>query len=256
MKSSEAIGTQKFTDKMEGLVHPVILNCKIQDQEYSYFGLGTAFLLNYKGYLFAVTAQHVLNNQYASHDDLRIRLRNAPVSITFDRHSVFQDQSNPDPDTDFAIFRVKKSQHGMLFAAGCKSLDATNRAETPEFGDVDFFHVWGYPDEGREYDYQEKLLTAELWYMGGKLTESALPGLSTIKIESHRPSMLRGMSGSMVIADIGGKWKFAGLAILASDSQGLLSFIPSERILYFLEKMLWTEKVGLVLPADVHEINE
>lgn len=235
---------------MEGQVHPVILSNESQDEHYSHHGVGTAFVLEHGGELFVVTAQHVLNSQNAGHEDVRIRLRNAPVSIIFDRRAVFRDDSDPDPDSDLVILRVVESQHQTLFAAGLTCVRATDCIRAEQIDAVDVFYIFGYPDEGRGYDYDQKSLKAVLWCLSGLLTEPAVPGLATVKITSERPAKLRGMSGSMVTAEIDDEWKFAGLVTLASDTKGLLSFIPAEKIVYYLDKMLFMEMMGMVQPED------
>ncbi|WP_210712450.1 trypsin-like peptidase domain-containing protein [Pseudomonas sp. MWU349] len=241
------VNTKEFADMLEGLVHPVILSRESQDEYYSHFGVGTAFVLALEGELFVVTAQHVLNNQGASHDDLRILLRNAPLSIIFDRRSVFRDEIDPDLDSDLVILRIKKSQHESLLAAGLTCVQATDCIRTSQNELVDLFHVYGYPDEGRGYEYEEKSITADLMYVGGVLSESLVPGLNTIRIQSTRPADLNGMSGSMVIAEIHGEWKFAGLVTLGGNKEGVLSFIPADKILNYLYKMLFMEIADLVV---------
>jgi hypothetical protein len=58
------------------------------------------------------------------------------------------------------------------------------------------------------------------------------------------------MSGSMVVAVQDGDWKFGGMVTIASDSYGLLSFIPAETIVYYLDKMLIMEMMGMVQSED------
>lgn len=244
---------EEFTDLMEGQVYPVILSNNSGDEHYTHFGAGTAFVLEHESELFVVTAQHVLNNQGATHDDVRILLRKAPIPVIFDQRAVFRDESDPDADSDLVILRVKKTQHQALLAAGLTYVKAVDSIKTKQNPDVDLFHVYGYPDEGRDYDWDEKSLSAQLWCVSGKLTSPSVNGLNTIQIlteRDKRPADLNGMSGSMVIADINGEWKFAGLATLGGNEAGVLSFIPAEQILYYLDKMVCMEILGLVQPAD------
>nr|WP_314579152.1 hypothetical protein [uncultured Pseudomonas sp.] len=248
--SEEFMSAQEFADMMRGHVHPVILSSEHIDDYYSHGGVGTAFVLEYGGELFVVTPQHVFNNQCATHDDLRILLRNAPISILFDQRAVFQDEADPDLNADLAILRVAKEQHAALYEAGLTSLDAANCAEIDDYCRAEGFDVFGYPDEGREYDYEEKVLGAQLHWLRGELTKPGVKGLSTLKVVGHRPEKFNGMSGSLVIADIDGLWKFAGMVTLASDPLGLLNFIPAEQIRYYLHKMMLMEMMGAVLPND------
>lgn len=207
-------------------------------------------MLEYEGELFVVTALHVLNNQCEVHDDLRILLRNAPISIVFDQRAVFRDESDPDLDSDPVILRIVKSQHADLYAAGLTSLDAARCVETEDFCRADIFHVFGYPDEGRRYDHEKRVVGAQLHWLKGQLIEPGIPGLSTIKIVGDRPNDFNGMSGSVVIADVDDLWKFAGLVTLASEQHRLLNFIPAEKIAYYLNKMVMMEMIGAVLPED------
>ncbi|WP_405128838.1 hypothetical protein [Pseudomonas urmiensis] len=248
--SEEFMSEQAFTDMMHGQVHPVILSSEHLGWDQTHGGAGTAFVLEYGGELFIVTALHVLNNQYAAHDDLRILLRNAPISILFDQRAVFQDESDPDLGADLAILRVVKSQHTALYAAGLTSLDAAKCAETDDFCRAEGFHVFGFPEADREYNHQDKILGAKLHWLRGELAEPGVKGLSTVKVVGQRPEKFNGMSGSLVIADVDGLWKFAGMTTLASDPKGLLNFIPAEKITYYLHKMMLMEMMGAVLPED------
>ncbi|NLT99948.1 MAG: hypothetical protein GXW88_04825 [Pseudomonas lundensis] len=144
----------------------------------------------------------MLNNQGAAHDELRILLRNAPLSILLDQHAVFRDESDPDLDSDLVILRIVKSQHAALFAAGLASLDAACCAETEDFGRADLFHVFNHSEEGRGFDYDNRVLDAQLHWLSGQLATPGIPGLSTIKIEGEGPGDYRGMSGAVVIADV------------------------------------------------------
>lgn len=249
-ESEQFMSSTEFVDMMQGQVHPVILSNEHYSEKYSHHGVGTAFVLEYAGELFVITAQHVLNNQSAAHDELRILLRNAPLSILFDQRAVFRDETDPDLDSDLVILRVVKSQHKTLFAAGLASLDAACCAETADFSRADLLHVFGYPDEGRGYDYDNKVLDAQLHWLTGHLATPCISGLSTIKIKGHRPKDYRGMSGSVVIADVDDVWKFAGMVTLA-ENHDLLHFIPAEKITYYLSKMLLMDMMGLVLPESV-----
>lgn len=237
-KSEEFMSVAELVDMLHGHVHPVILSSEHYDEHYSHHGVGTAFVLELSGELFVVTAQHVLNNQGATHEHLRILLRKTPVSIMFDLRSVFREESDPDLDSDLAIFRVVKSQHAALFAAGLSSLNADYCAQTRDLGRADALYVFGYPDEGRGYDHGNKVLDAQIHWLRGQLAPPGIKGLSTIRIVGNRPRDLRGMSGSVVIADVDDLWKFAGMVTLASEKHDLLNFIPAEKVAYYLHKMV------------------
>lgn len=240
----EFITLQELGDLIEGQVHPVILSYE-DDYITTHHGVGTAFVLEHAGELFVVSAQHVLDSQRAKPEDLRIRLRNAPLSIVFDRHAVFT--PDYDPDFDLLILRIIESQHEALIAAGLHWVRATDSIQTEQQPCVDTFRVFGYPDVGRTYDYDKQLLSAVLCSVNGVLVESIIPGLTTLKVVGDRPTKFRGMSGSMVIAETDGEWQFAGMVTLASDVNGLLSFIPAEKIVYYLDKILVLEMTGNLL---------
>src|ERR1700712_1125326 len=76
--------------------------------------------------------------------------------------SLFRDVSDPDLDSDLVIFRIVKSQHAALFAAGLSSLNADYCAQTRDLGRADGLYVFGYPDEGRGYDHDNKVLNAQM----------------------------------------------------------------------------------------------
>lgn len=239
-ETHEFITLEELGDMIEGQVHPVILS---HDDEYiSHHGVGTAFILEHAGELFAVSAQHVLENQRARAEDLRIRLRKAAVSVVFDRCAVFQPDC--DLDSDLLILRIAEFQHDELFAAGLACVRATDCVHSDQHKNAEIFRVFGYPDVGREYDYDKQSLSAVLWSVNGVLAESSVHGLTTLQVVGSRPDKFRGMSGSMVTAEIDGEWKFAGMVTLASDTNGLLNFIPAETIVFYLDKLLLLEMTG------------
>ncbi|WDY56574.1 hypothetical protein [Pseudomonas sp. PSKL.D1] len=248
--SEQYMSESEFTDMMLGHVHPVILSSEHIDGYYSHGGIGTAFVLEFCGELFVVTALHVLRNQFATHDELRILLRNAPLSILFDLRAVFRDESDPDPDSDLVILRIVKSQHAELYAAGLVSLDAAECAFIEDYSRAESFDVFGYPETGRSYDYEENILGSQLRWLKGELTESTVQGLCTLKIKGQRPGDFNGMSGSLVIADVDGLMRFAGLVTLASNEGGILNFIPAEKIVHHLDEMLRMELAGVVEAED------
>ncbi|EJN34409.1 hypothetical protein [Pseudomonas sp. GM80] len=249
MHQQEFVTLEELGDRLEGQVHPVIL-----ETETEFFsepqGVGTAFVLEHAGELFLISAQHVLNSQNAKHHDLRILLRNAPISIQFDRRAVFQDESDPDPCSDLVIMRIVESQHEALFAAGLSCVRATDCIESDRMSEVEIFRIIGYPDQNREYDYDENVLSAVIWCVNGVLTDPSVPGLIRVKVVGKRPRKFRGMSGSFVMAEINDEWKFAGMVTLASDTEGLLNFIPAEKIVYYLDQMLLKEMGGMLLSED------
>ena len=52
------------------------------------------------------------------------------------------------------------------------------------------------------------------------------------------------------MAETNDDWKFAGMVTLASDTEGLLNFIPAEKIVYYLDRMLLMEMGGMFLSED------
>lgn len=196
----EIITLEEFGDLLEGQVHPVIL-----ETENEFFsepqGVGTAFVLEHAGELFLISAQHVLNSQRAKHNDLRILLRNSPISIRFDRRAVFQDEADPDPSSDLVIMRIVESQHDALFAAGLSCVRATDCIESNRMSEVEIFRIIGYPDQDRGYDYDQKVLSAVIWCVNAVLTEPSVPGLIRVRVFGKRPHKFRGMSGSFVMAE-------------------------------------------------------
>lgn len=235
------ITLDELGDLIEGQVHPVILSYE-NEHTATHHGVGTAFVLEHGGELFVISAQHVLVSQYAKAEDLRIRLRNAPISIVFDRKAVFVPDF--DPDFDLLILRILESQHEALISAGLSWIRATDIIQTEHQPSADVFRVFGYPAVGRAYDYDKQLLSAVLYSVNGVLVESTLPGLTTLKVVGDRPAEFRGMSGSVVIAETNDQWQFAGMVTLASDVNGLLNFIPAEKILYYLDRILMLEMTG------------
>lgn len=240
-KNSGTYVTNEIWRRVNGQVHPVILRSTIE--EYPYHGVGTAFMLEHEGQLFIVSAQHVVNNQYAQSEDFSVFIRNASYSLMFDLEAVFQ--PNFAPHFDLLIRRVASFQREFLIENGAFWIGTEATIEF--YPQVDTFFVFGYSEDHRAYDYELKQISAELGCLAGKLTSPAVPELVTLQIVGEHPASLRGFSGSPVIADIDGEWMFAGMLTLAVETSGVMNFIPGDRIVMYLHELHEMNQAGIAL---------
>lgn len=226
---------------VEGAVYPVILHNECES--IPYFGVGTAFLLEHEGHLFAITAQHVLDNQNARNSDLRLLLKDNEHFMLFDMEAVF----NPEyePHYDLLIRRVTKLQHKHLVDSGAYWVHTSSTIVEEGFHEVSAFWAFGYPEEGRGYDYDRKAFSASLEVFGGNYSPPEVPGLGTIKLFSDGPSSFRGMSGSLVLADLDDMMRFAGMVTMASERSGIVNFIPASVIVHYLDRLNEMAENGL-----------
>lgn len=218
---------------MRGQVYPVLLH--YESETTPLYGVGTAFLLEHKGHLFAISAQHILDSQGASWDDFGLTLKDSLTIMAFDGAATF----NPEyePHFDLLIRRISPLQHAAVTDSGAFWLDTSAGLSEEAFPFADHFLVFGYPDEGREYDYERKAIVATIEALIGQHTEPQIPGLQTLKIINEGPISYRGFSGSLVIADIDGEWRFAGMVTMGAEATQLMNFIPASVITYYVDRV-------------------
>ena len=232
-----SITKEELYKTIRSQVHPVILRCS--NDEYPYHGVGTAFIIEHANHLFAITAQHLFASQYSSVEDFRIFTKNGFHKLIFDRASV----SHRDfpPHADLQVFRISPSQRNELIDLGVHWISLEDSIDIQEQKEAHKYYVFGYPEGFREYDYESKRAFATLIVLIGKITSPAIKGLSTIIIDQTESISMRGLSGSLVIADINEYWKFAGMVILASEKSGMINFIPETTIRDYLNHLVELE---------------
>lgn len=219
-------------DLLRGAVHPVFLLSGNSD--YPYYGVGTAFILKHEDQLYAISAGHVLTSQKAAEDQFCLLTTKRTISVQFDRAMVFK--SDSDPEHDLLIRRILPSQKATLFAAGIEPIDSNETLESEFFGSAIEVAVVGYPEQGRNYDYEKRLVSAQIYAVMSFPAESNVPGLQATQANGQVPKSMRGMSGSVVVALFPDEVLFAGMAIMASEATGLVHFIPGSRIVDYLDE--------------------
>lgn len=239
MPVQPAYTSEEFFEAVQGCVHPVVL--EYDDEDYSLHGVGTSFIVEHCGALFAISAQHILRNQRAKVSDFHIFLRKLHHSLQFDREVVFHEDFLP--HFDLLILRIAPDQLDIIQEAGVHWIKTEDNIQVEEEKEADNFYVFGYPESGREYDYENRTLSAGLAYLVGSSTASTVDGLSTIKVEeSSFP--FRGLSGSLVVANMDGIFKFAGMTVLASEESKLINYIPASTIIEYLDEASLLELKG------------
>lgn len=234
MKSdSNVIELKELWRRINGQVHPVILRSSVE--EYPYHGVGTAYILEHEQQLFVVSAQHVLVNQSAKASDFTILIRDAGYSLIFDLEAVFQ--PDPDPHFDILIRRIASFQRDLLVTQGVYWMGTEFAIDPQYYQDATAFYVFGYGEDDRSYDYDKKRISAGLTCLTAKLASPTLNEMVTLQISGTRPNSFRGFSGSPVVAVIEDEWMFAGMLTLATESTGVMNFIPAFRIVGYLEQL-------------------
>ncbi|MCQ4298077.1 hypothetical protein NAU58_21090 [Pseudomonas stutzeri] len=230
----EFVSIGELTKILQGQIHPVIL--KSTDDQYPYYGVGTAFILEFEQQLFVVTAKHILDSQHATSSDLQILLRKNGYSVQFDAEAVFQPDYSP--HFDLVILRIAAFQQELLRSLGAYWINLTDSIADDEQPNADHFCIVGYSEDDREYNYEQQTFTAELSILEARLTTPQVDGLSTLHVFGERPSSFRGLSGSLVVANVDGIWKLAGMLALAHEETGILNFISADTIGFYLIRLI------------------
>ncbi|KKN89602.1 hypothetical protein LCGC14_0237340 [marine sediment metagenome] len=219
-------------DSLRGAVHPVILLSG--DADYPYYGVGTAFILKHEDQFYAISAGHVLTSQNAADDQFCLLTPKQKITVQFDRALVFR--TDADPEHDLLVRRILPSQRATLVSAGIEPIDSDETLEEKFFGSAIEVAVVGYPEQGRNYDYEERFVSAQIYAVMSVPAESYVPGLQATQANGQVPKSMRGMSGSVVVALFPDEVLFAGMAIMASEATGLVHFIPGSRIVDYLDE--------------------
>jgi hypothetical protein len=232
--NSEFISIGEITKILQGQVYPVIL--KSTNDEYPYYGVGTAFILEFEQQLFVVTAKHILDSQNATSSDLQVLLRKNGHCVQFDFEAVFQPDHSP--HFDLVILRVAAFQHEQLRALGAYWINLADSVADDEQPNADHFCIVGYSEDDRGYNYEQQTFTAELSIFAARLATPQIDGLTTLHAFGDKPNSFRGLSGSLVVADVNGVWKLAGMLTLAHEKSGMLNFISSDTIGFYVIKLI------------------
>ena len=231
LESMTAQPTISIGDSLRGAVHPVILLSG--DADYPYYGVGTAFILKHEDQFYAISAAHVFTSQEAAEDQFCLLTPKGKITVQFDRAMVFK--TEPGPEHDLMIRRILPSQRDTLFAAGIEPLDSYDTLEERFFDGAREVAVVGYPEQARDYDYEKRLVSAQIYTLMSVPAQSNVPGLQATQASGRVPMSMRGMSGSIVVAFFSDGALFAGMAIMASEATGLVHFIPGSRIVDYLD---------------------
>ena len=217
---------------LRGSVLPVILSSGNSD--FAYYGVGTAFVIEHDGFLYAISAQHVLRNQGAADDKFRLFTPKKSILVQYDRALLFK--AEPAPEYDVLIRRVYSPQVAQLLESGIKPIPSDSTLDREALQYMAELAVVGFPEGGRRYDYENRDFSAQIHAVMCVPPESNVEKLQAARASGPVPATMRGMSGSVVIALTKAGALFAGMVTMASESSGLIHFIPAASIIDYLEE--------------------
>lgn len=202
------------------------------------WGIGSSFLINYLGHVFAITAKHVIENQKADPLHTRISMPNTnimlPIKLSFT--PTFTRHENKNDVEDLLFFHVDEQLFPQESGVELYSWDFLSNSYLASKLDIgDELIVIGFP-HGEKYDYDKKIITDTLLIRTASLAKSKLG--SNIYTMKGSPSEFNfdGMSGSPVFCEKDGSILFLGIVIRGTSSSGILHFIGSEVIISTLIK--------------------
>ncbi|MBA1295942.1 hypothetical protein G7025_21475 [Pseudomonas lurida] len=230
-------------DALLGMIHPVVIYS--EDENFPYWGVGTAFTVAWQENIYLVSAKHIWVNQKTTPKDIRIFLRTSGVEIRFDREAIMKDDY--EPSQDLLVMRVYPDDIESLRANGLNWLDICYAIDDDISDEDKNYVVFGYPDTHRSYDYTEKQFSASLGILFGKKTSPQLPKLESLSIRTDENRCLRGYSGSPVIRYANGQMEFSGMVIAGSGVSGVVNYIPAQFIAELLFDVDNLEHQGLLL---------
>lgn len=197
------------------------------------WGKGSSFLFNYDETVYAITAKHVVENQQANPQHLRIFMQGTNVAlpikggftVSFDQHD------NKEEVEDFLIFEIDDQLFIQESGQDLYSWDFKRWSyPTSKVAEDTEILVAGFPFTDEIYDYDNKKINHLLLMRTGNLTNSILgKDMYTMEgLPSETP--FNGLSGSPVFCRLDGFVYFIGLVTKGSSSSGKLHFIGSEVI--------------------------
>lgn len=225
----------ELQDSLLGIVHPVTIYSG--DEKYPYWGVGTAFTVEWRKHIYLISAKHIWVNQNTNPEHIRIFLRTG-MEVRFDREAVMKDDYSP--AGDLLVLRIYPEDLSTLSDNGLWWMDLgfTIGDSTPEREKN--YCVCGYPDSDRSYDYDERVFSATMGILYGKSANSQAPGLDSLKLTGTGTPSLRGYSGSPVLRYANGQLEFSGMVVTGSGTSGVVNYIPAQAIaelLYDIEGM-------------------
>jgi hypothetical protein len=204
------------------------------DDNYSYpWGIGSIFLLNYKGVVFGVTAKHVIENQGADCRNIRVSMLETTVTLKIKSAFTpnFYVHENNDEIEDLLFFEVDSKLFEKESETNLYSWDfvtQTYPASKLKIGAE--LLVTGFPFTDEKYDYDNNIINDLLLIRTANLTAPTF-GKDIYTMEATpSDTEFNGLSGSPVFCRIERDVFFCGIVIKGSSSSGLLHFIGSDII--------------------------
>lgn len=197
------------------------------------WGVGSAVLLRYQGGLYCLTADHVIHNQHASYEEMRVLTSGTPpAGIPFQSYLRPKSDKLDDDHLDIVVYKVIEKALERHLGHKPKAVALDQRFYPAKFmPDGCPLIVAGYPDADDRYDHDAGILRDHLLIKSGEKGDSQIgePVYSFHSTPTHLD--YRGMSGSPVLGWINKHLFFIGVVIRGSSSSGIMHFIDSTVVL-------------------------
>lgn len=216
--------------------------CFSEGQDGWIWGIGSSFVFNYDGCVYAITAKHVIENQKVNPTHTRILMPETNVALPIKGAIVieFDTHDNKEEVEDFILFQIDYQQFVKESDKDLYFWDFKHRAYPASKLSIGYeILVAGFPSTEDRYDYDSKRINDLLLLRSGNINKSIL-GSDMYTLEGIPSEYdFNGISGSPVFCRINEYMFFIGLVTRGTASSGKLHFIGSEiiyRALKILEK--------------------
>jgi len=222
------------------IVRPVLFESKLCDDslEGVYWGCGTSFLASYKNHCYFITAAHVMKNQSACANDLRIfPTDDSYLTIPFNSQCelkpwIFQQEYEYH---DLHILRVDLTMHITNTDSTTYTIDLNRSITSSEILPIGTkLRIIGFPSDSRKINYDLKNITYKRSVINAQYEGRSFDHCHKLKISDNLShACLDGMSGSPVFSlhevssETTPKPKLVGIMIRGNGTSGKGHFISA-----------------------------
>lgn len=203
------------------------------------YGLGSFFVVNYKGKQFAITAKHVVDGVDPAIFRLVLAESKEILPVHAGRHPLEGSEVYQDDYEDVFVWQIDVASTAPEIEWWSWNLDDLCR-KISDVGPNQRVYGVGYPGFEENFDTTNFDFEEHPFVASGLLTERPLTDdVYSMKLDQHLPSVpLNGMSGGPVFARFGERFHFVGMCIRGGGTPPHLHLLSSEHVLGFLDTLI------------------
>lgn len=203
------------------------------------YGMGSLFVVMYKGKHFAITAKHVVDGVDPAIFRLMLAETKDFLPVHAGRHPLEGSQDYQDDPEDIFVWQIDEANTAPGIEWWSWNLEGLYR-EVSDIGHGQRVYAVGYPGFEENFDTANFDFEEHPFVASGLLTDRPLTDdVYSMRLDQDLPSVtLNGMSGGPVFARFDEKFHFVGMCIRGGGTPPHLHLISSGHVLGFLDTLI------------------